>query len=274
MTISVLVRNNVHVVGAGPHTLVLGHGFGTDQTIWHQQVQALAGVGRIVLFDHVGSGGSDLGAWSPQRYSSLDSYGEDLLEILDALALDRVTYVGHSLGAMVGILAARREAGRFERMILLNASPRYLNDKGYHGGFEQADLDGLFYPMSRDYQAWAAGFALQMLGLQPAATAAGKFLPTLAALRPDIAVSVARAAFLSDYRAIIPEHRVPTLIIQPTDDFAVPAAVGEYLLAQMPDARLVYVAARGHLSHVTNAVAVNALIHEYLAQGQERSAGI
>jgi sigma-B regulation protein RsbQ len=265
MTSSALVRNHVRVVGSGTRTVVLGHGFGSDQCAWQQQVHALGREFRIVLFDHVGCGNSDPAAWSPTRYRTLYSYAEDLLEILDELDFADIAYVGHSLGAMVGILAAQQDAKRFARMVLLNASPRYLNDGGYYGGFEQADLDALFFAMASNYQAWVASFGLQLLGTHTNSPAADEFILTLSALRPDIALTIARAAFQSDFRAEISTHRVPSLVVQPSDDFAVPTVVGEYLVTHMLSGRIAHIASHGHLPHVTSPDVITGIIRDYLA---------
>lgn len=264
MTSSVLARNHVRVLGEGDQTLVLGHGFGSDQTIWQGQVQAFQAHYRIVLFDHVGSGGSDLHAFSPQRYRSLYNYGDDLLEILDELDLRQVFYVGHSLGAMAGLLAAEHDPQAFARLVLIGSSPRYLNDGDYYGGFEQADLDALFHAMASNYQAWASSFAPQIIGSQNESRLAQRFAQSLAAMRPDIALSTARTAFLSDHRAVLPTIQTPTLAIQPTADPVVPLGIGEYFVAHKPNTRLNTIDADGHLPHVTHPHEVTALIRAYL----------
>ncbi len=153
MTSSVLNRNHVHVAGDGASTVVFGHGFGTDQTIWRQQVAALGDDVRIVLFDHVGCGQSDLAAFSPVRYRTMYSYADDLGQILEELDLSDVYYIGHSMSVAVGMLAYLQAPERFARIVSIVGSPRYLNEPGYHGGFEQADLDALFAAMAANYEA-------------------------------------------------------------------------------------------------------------------------
>jgi sigma-B regulation protein RsbQ len=259
-----LIRNNVRVVGGGDTTVVLAHGFGSDQTAWRHQCEVLAPRHRLVLFDHVGAGSTDPAAYSPQRYRSLHSYAADLLEIIAALKLRRAAYIGHSMGAMIGLLAALEEPELFERMVFIGGSPRYLNEPGYRGGFEQADLDAIYAAMASNYQAWVGGFAGPAMGYPERADLAAEFARTLSELRPDIALAMARVIFQSDHRAALPSLRVPTLILQTEQDIAVPVAVGEYMASQLAHARLKVLPARGHLPHLSAPAAVNEALLEFL----------
>jgi len=151
MTTSVLERNHINILGNGTQTIIFAHGFGSDQTAWRHQVAAFASDYRIVLFDHVGAGKSDFSAYSPHRYSSLYSYAEDLLEICHELKLTNSILVGHSVSGMISLLAALIDPSCFSQLIFVGASPRYLNDVGYVGGFDQSDLDALYGAMSANY---------------------------------------------------------------------------------------------------------------------------
>jgi sigma-B regulation protein RsbQ len=246
-------RNHVHVLGQGNRTIVFAHGFGSDQSGWRHQVAAFAPAYRIVLFDHVGAGQSDLTAYSPIRYSSLYSYAEDLLELCAGLELSQVILVGHSVSGMVSLLAALIDPDRFQQLIFIGASPRYLNDAavGYVGGFEQADLDALYGAMSSNYYAWASGFAPLVMGNPERPELAIEFANTLSAIRPDIAQAVARTIFQSDHRADLPKVTIPTVILQSNNDIAVPLAVGQYMAEQIPQSRLINLNARGHLPHLS-----------------------
>jgi sigma-B regulation protein RsbQ len=257
-------RNNVRVVGSGQRTLVFAHGFGTDQTAWRHQEAAFAGDHRLVLFDHVGVGGSDLAAYSPRRYQSLHSYAADVLEVLAELDIKGASYVGHSMSAMIGLLAAKEEPERFERMIFVSASPRYLNDEGYHGGFEQKDMDALHEAMASNYHAWASGFAPIVAGNPEQPELALDFARTLSALRPDISLAMSRLIYASDHRADLGSLKAPTLIIQSRQDVAVPVEVGEYLSRHILDARMSLINARGHLPHMSSPAAVIAAIRSFL----------
>lgn len=251
MRTSIFERNNVKILGDGSKTIIFAHGFGSDQTAWRHQVEAFASDYRIVLFDHVGAGKSDFSAYSPRRYSSLYSYSEDLLDLCAELKLTQCILVGHSVSGMVSLLAALVEPQRFSQLIFISASPRYLNDEGYFGGFEQSDLDSLYAAMSSNYYAWVSGFAPIAMGNPEQPELAMEFANTLAAIRPDIAQAVARVIFQSDHRAELPRLRLPTTILQASDDIAVPIEVGQYMADKIADSQLIPIQARGHLPHIS-----------------------
>lgn len=251
MATSILERNNVKVLGNGDRTLVFAHGFGSAQSAWRHQVAAFAPNFRIVLFDHVGAGESDFTAYSPRRYSSLYSYAEDLLDLCAELKLAECILVGHSVSGMVSLLAALVEPQLFSQLIFVGASPRYLNDDGYVGGFEQSDLDALYAAMSSNYYAWASGFAPLVMGNPDKPELAQEFAKTLAAIRPDIAQAVARVIFESDHRQELPRLQVPTLILQSSNDIAVPLEVGKYIADKMSQSQLINIDAQGHLPHLS-----------------------
>jgi sigma-B regulation protein RsbQ len=265
LTTRILARNHVNLLGQGSKTIIFAHGFGTDQTAWCNQVKVFEPNYRIVLFDLVGCGQSDLSAYSPRRYSSLYSYGEDLLDLCHELKLENCIFVGHSVSGMLGILAALSEPKRFSQLILLNPSPRYLNDGEYIGGFEQSDLDGVYGAMSSNYHAWASGFAQAMMGNPDQPELARGFARTLSGMRPDIAVAIAKTIFQSDHRGDLSRLEVPTTILQSTHDPAVPAGVGEYMVQQIPKSRLVPIVAEGHLPHLSKPEAVSAAIASCLS---------
>jgi len=257
-------RNNARIVGKGSRTVVFAHGFGTDQTAWRHQEAVFVEERRVVLFDHVGAGRSDPAAYSPRRYQSLRSYAADLLELLAELDLAEVDYVGHSMSGMIGLLAALEEPERFRKMVFIGASPRYLNDGGYRGGFEQAEIDALYEAMTGSYHAWASGFAGAAMENPDRPELAQEFAATLCAIRPDIALAVSRLIFQSDHRADLPGLEVPTLIVQTRSDVAVPHEVGEYLARHIPGAELEVIDAHGHLPHMSAPDAVNAALRAYL----------
>lgn len=265
MTSSILQRNNVNQLGSGQQTIIFAHGFGSDQTAWHHQIQAFAAKYRIVLFDHVGAGQSDFSAYSPRRYSGLYSYAEDLLDICATLKLNQCILVGHSVSGMVSLLAALVEPERFSQLIFIGASPRYLNDDDYFGGFEQADLDSLYAAMSSNYHAWVSGFAPLAMGNPERPELSLEFARTLIAIRPDIAQAVARVIFQSDHRADLPKLKVPTTILQSDNDVAVPPQVGKYLAEHIPRSRFLPIAAQGHLPHISAPDKVNTAIASCLS---------
>lgn len=258
-------RNNVRVLGTGGPTIVFAHGFGTDQTAWRHQVEAFAPTHRVVLFDHVGCGKSDLTAYSPRRYGSYHGYAEDLLELCAELDIEECTLVGHSMSCLISLLASLVEPKRFRRLVFLSASPRYLNEEGYHGGFEQADLDALYAAMSSNYYAWASGFAPIAMGNPERPELATEFAATLSEVRPDIALAVLRMAFQSDHRDDLPRLTVPTLIIQANEDVAVPVEVGRYMASKIRSSKLAHINARGHLPHMSAPDEVTRAIQAFVA---------
>jgi sigma-B regulation protein RsbQ len=264
---SILQRNHVHSLGQGKQTIIFAHGFGSDQTAWRHQVAVFKSLYRIVLFDHVGAGQSDMATYSPRRYSSLYSYAEDLLELCAELKLSDAILVGHSVSGMVSLLAALVDPSRFCQLIFVGASPRYLNDRAtnYIGGFEQSDLDALYASMSSNYYAWVNGFAPLVMGNPERPELAREFINTLSAIRPDIAQAVARVIFQSDHRAELPRLKVPTVILQSSNDIAVPPEVGKYMADKIPDAKLILINAHGHLPHLSAPDVVTKTLTECLA---------
>ena len=265
MATSIMQRNNVRLLGNGSQTIIFAHGFGSDQTAWRHQVEAFSSDYRIVLFDHVGAGKSDFSAYSPRRYSSLYSYAEDLLDLCAQLKLTKCILVGHSVSGMVSLLAALVEPDCFSKLIFIDASPRYLNDVGYVGGFEQSELDAFYAAMSSNYYAWASGFAPIAMATQDKPELAKEFANTLAAVRPDIAQAVARVIYQSDHRAELSRLAVPSVILQASDDIAVPPEVGQYMADKIPQSKLVRIAARGHLPHISAPNVVTSAIASCIA---------
>lgn len=260
---SVIKRNHVHIVGSGTKHMVLAHGFGTDQTSWRGQVGELAKRYRVVLFDHMGCGGSEIDGYSPHRYRSLRSYAFDMLEMLHDLDVSNAYFVGHSMSGMIGLLAAIEEPSAFCKLIFVGASPRYLNDVDYVGGFVPAELEALYQAMRTNYYAWASGFAPVAMQNAGNPSLAQQFMATLQALRPDIALSLAKVIFESDHRAELDKVDLPTLVLQTRADIAVPMAVGEYLAKHLKCGSLQILDAEGHFPQMSAPDAVTAAILDF-----------
>nr|AHW84478.1 alpha-beta hydrolase KAI2b [Marchantia polymorpha] len=226
---SSLEAHNVRVVGSGDEIVVLGHGFGTDQSCWKHLVPHLVKNYQVVLFDLMGSGTTNPESFNLQRYSTLNGYADDLLAILEELEIERCIFVGHSVSAMVGCLASLERPDAFSKIVLVSASPRYLNEPFYFGGFEQEDLNQLFEAMQSNFKAWVTGFAPLAVGADIEAPVVQEFARTLFNIRPDIALSVVKTIFQSDVRKILPLVTVPCHILQSTKDLAVPVVVAHYL---------------------------------------------
>lgn len=262
----IIQKFNVTVVGQGEPTIVLAHGFGSDQTAWRHQVEAFAGQHRIVLFDHLGCGKADVSDYHPQRYNSLSSYAEDVLQIYAALGLRDTVYVGHSVSAMIGALASLGRPSFCTGLIFVGASPRYLNDGAYIGGFTQADLELLYAVMADDYLSWTNGFAPLAMSNPERPELGREFARSLGAMRADIAQSVARVIFESDVRSQLPAILPPVLVLQSQDDPIVPSQVADYLAVHIPLSRLRILKAQGHLPQISAPAEVTAAIHSFLAE--------
>lgn len=244
-------RNNVQVHGQGSTTLVLSHGFGSNQQMWHYMLRLFAGRYRIVTFDLVGSGGADAAAYDRAKYSTLHGYAADLLDIMDAFCDGPSVYVGHSVGAMIGLLAGIRRPERFAAQVMVGPSPRYIDDGAYTGGFAPADIEDLLDAMAGNYLGWSSSMAPSLMGAVHGAALGGELADAFSSSDPDIARHFAAVTFLSDHRADLPLSTTPTLILQSTEDPVVPMAVGEYLHTHIAGSELAVIANVGHYPHMS-----------------------
>jgi sigma-B regulation protein RsbQ len=267
MTDAVLARNNVKVFGAGTQPMLFAHGFGCDQNMWRFVAPAFADDYRIVLFDYVGSGRSDLGAYDPERYARLEGYAGDVLDVIHALDLHDVIFVGHSVSSMVGVIAANREPERFARLILIGPSPRYINDPpGYVGGFERADIEGLLDMMDKNFIGWANFLAPVIMKNADRPELGAELEASFCSTDPVIARRFAEATFFSDNRADLARMHVPALVLQCAEDAIAPDIVGEYVSDALPNATLQRMRATGHCPHMSHPEETIALIREYLGR--------
>ena len=245
-------RNNVVVHGRPEaQPMVFAHGFGCDQNMWRFVWPEFADDYRIVLFDHVGAGGSDAGAFDPVRYGSLRGYATDVLEICRELDLEEVVFVGHSVSAMIGALAAADDPDRFERLVLVGPSPRYIDDDDYVGGFTREDIEGLLDSMDSNYLGWSSQMAPVIMGNEDRPELGEELTNSFCRADPDIARQFARTTFLSDNREDL--ARVPTrsLILQCSHDAIAPEAVGAYVHSRLPNSDLVQLSATGHCPNLS-----------------------
>jgi sigma-B regulation protein RsbQ len=261
------VRDRNHVVEHGPpdaRPIVFAHGFGCDQNMWRYVWPEFAGDHRVVLFDHVGAGQSDSRAFDPQRYSSLGGYADDVLEICRSLDLTDLVFVGHSVSAMIGVLAAGAEPNRFGGLVLVGPSPRYVDDDGYVGGFTRADIDGLLDAMDSNYLGWSSTMAPVIMGNPDRPELGRELSNSFCQADPEIARHFARVTFLSDNRADLPRVATPSLVLQCSDDIIAPTVVGEYVHAQLANSELVYLDARGHCPNLSAPDETLAAIRSFL----------
>lgn len=245
-------RNAVTVTGnpAGP-PMMFAHGFGCDQNMWRFVTPAFADSHRIVLFDHVGYGSSDLAAYDAGRYSSLDGYTADVLEIVEEHDLRDVVFVGHSVSAMIGVLAAIREPDRFARLVLVGPSPRYLDDDGYVGGFTRADIEEMLDSLDSNYLGWSSAMAPVIMGNPDRPELGAELTNSFCRTDPDVASRFARVTFFSDNRADLPRLRTPALVLQCSDDVIAPTAVGEFVHREIPGSTFVQLRATGHCPNLS-----------------------
>ena len=265
----VLARNNVHVTGAahGP-TIMFAHGFGCSQAMWRLVAPAFEHDHRVVAFDHIGAGEADLDAYDRTRHATLDGYAHDVLEIADALDVRHGIFVGHSVSAMIGVLACIAEPDRFDDLVLVGPSPRYLNDDGYHGGFARADVDELLDLIDRNHLGWSAALAPMIMGNPERPQLAAELEASFCRTDPDIARRFARTTFLSDNRDDLAHVNARTLVLQCTDDAIAPTEVGTYVANQIPNSQLVHLAATGHCPNLSAPEATVTAIRAFLADRQ------
>ncbi|MEU0674694.1 alpha/beta hydrolase [Streptomyces sp. NPDC006172] len=260
-------RNNVTITGnpEGP-VVVLAHGFGCDQNMWRLTVPALAEDYRVVLFDYVGSGGSDLAAFTEDRYATLSGYARDVVEVCEALDLRDAAFVGHSVSAMVGVLAADMAPERIGSLVMVAPSPRYIDDDGYRGGFSAADIDELLESLESNYLGWSAAMAPVIMGNGERPELGEELTNSFCATDPDMARVFARTTFLSDSRDDLKTVRVPTLVLDCVQDVIAPREVGAYVHRAVPGSTLVTLDATGHCPHLSAPEATNAAITGFLAE--------
>jgi sigma-B regulation protein RsbQ len=261
----VLKRNNVRVLGKGTQPILFAHGFGCDQKMWRFIIPAFENDYRIILFDYVGSGRSDASEYDFERYSTLDGYAQDVLEICEALDLRDIIYVGHSVSSMVGVLAANRAPERFSHLVMVGPSPRYINDEGYVGGFNRADIEGLLDLMDKNYIGWANFLAPVVMKNEERPELTQELNESFCSTDPKITRRFAETTFFSDNRQDVRSVRVPSLIMQCSEDAIAPVDVGNYLLRTMPKSTLRLLKATGHCPHISHPEETIEVIKSYLA---------
>ncbi len=263
--LNVLNRNNVHVQGNNGPVLLYAHGFGCNQTMWNQVTPYFESTHRQVLFDYVGSGKSDLASFDAKRYSSLQGYAQDVLDVCDALGLSNgVTFVGHSVSCSVGLLASIARPELFDRLVLLGPSPCFLNHPpDYLGGFEREDLEALLSLMDQNYIGWANYLAPVVSGETEAGALTGKLSDSFCSTDPTVASVFAQTTFFSDNRADLPLVLRPCLILQHREDALAPLGVGEYMHANLQGSTLKVLDVIGHCGHMSQPFLVAEAMRNY-----------
>jgi sigma-B regulation protein RsbQ len=262
---SVQYRNNVRCHGDGPATIMFVHGYGCDQTMWRFIYPSFLGRYRVVLLDLVGSGDSDLSAYDREKYSTLHGHAEDVLDVIDLYAKAPVVFVGHSVSAMIGMLAANISPEKFVAQIMVGPSASYINDGDYVGGYNPEDIEGLLKLMEIDYGDWVKRMAPAIMGT-PHPALSKELLNRFERNDPEIARHFARVTFTSDHRDDVRKSTVPALILQCSDDLIAPREVGDYLHANLANSQLAVVDNVGHCPHMSAPSASSDVINSYLEQ--------
>jgi sigma-B regulation protein RsbQ len=266
--VTVIARNNVTVSGRPDgRPLVFAHGFGCDQAMWRHVAPAFADEYRVVLFDHVGAGRSDLSAWDPARYRRLDGYAGDVVEIVEALELPPVVFVGHSVSAVIGVLAAAQRPDLFDRLVLVGPSPRYTDDGDYRGGFSAAEIDELLETMDGNYLGWSRHIAPVIMGVPQQPELGEELAASFCRTDPAIARHFARTTFLSDNREDLERVRTPALVVQSRQDVIAPPEVGRYVHEHLRGSEFVLLDATGHCPNLSAPRQLVEAMDAYLTQG-------
>jgi sigma-B regulation protein RsbQ len=239
-------RNNVHISGRGTQPMIFAHGFGCDQTMWRHIAHAFEDNYRVILFDYVGSGKSDHTRYNPMRYGSLEGYAQDILEICEALQLRDVIFVGHSVSAMIGMIAAKDSPQLFKAMVMACPNACYVNEPGYEGGFDKDELEALVMTIGAG-KGWTKALAPAVMGNPERPQLARELEALFCEMNPDVARDFARITFLSDHRPLISQHKTPTLVLQTAEDIVAPVSAGEFIRRYMQSSTLVQMKATGHV---------------------------
>ena len=264
MTTNIVARNNIITFGEGQQPIVFAHGFGCDQNMWRFVTPSFEKEYKIILFDYVGCGASDLSAYNIERYSSLQGYAQDLLEVCEAMNVRDAIFVGHSVSSMIGLLASLYAPQYFKRIIMIGPSPRYINDVDYNGGFSRRDIEGLLETMDKNYIGWANFLAPAVMGNSDRPELGEELTQSFCSTDPVIARRFAEVTFFSDNRQDIKKARVPSLVMQCAEDIIAPVEVGYYMEANMPGSTLRLMKASGHCPHLSAPDETVAIIKDYL----------
>jgi sigma-B regulation protein RsbQ len=265
MAKSVSLRNHVRSFGKGSQPMLFAHGFGCDQNMWRYITPAFENDYRIVLFDYVGAGKSDVSAYNAERYQSLQGYAQDVLDICEEMQLTDVIFVGHSVSSMVGLLAAIEKPNYFSRIVMVAPSPCYINEEGYVGGFEKKDIEGLLETMEKNYIGWANFLAPAIMANSDRPHLGEELTESFCSTDPVIANQFARATFFADNRRDLPKLKVPSIILQCSEDIIAPLEVGDYLHQNLSNSTLKVMKAHGHCPHMSEPEETIKVIKEYLS---------
>ena len=248
---SVIQRNNVKIAGEGQRAMIFAHGFGCDQNMWRFVEPAFRNGFRTVLFDHVGAGASDLSAYSKDKYSTLEGYADDVVEIGKELGLEGAVFVGHSVSAMIGAIAAAKAPEMISDLVLVGPSPRYIDDGDYVGGFSESQIEELLDFLDSNHMGWSQAMAPAIMGNPDRPELGAELSNSFCRTDPEIAKHFARTTFMSDNRADLAKVKARTLVLQCSDDIIAPLGVGEHVHRNIPGSKLVIMKATGHCPNLS-----------------------
>ncbi len=262
---NVILRNNVQVTGPrGARAMVFAHGFGCDQNMWRFVAPAFESDSKIVLFDHVGAGGSDLTAYDKAKYSTLQGYADDVIEIGRALELSDAVFVGHSVSAMIGVLASLKAPDLFGRLVLIGPSARYIDDDKYVGGFSEKQIAELLEFLEDNHMGWSTAMAPSIMGNPDRPELSEELTNSFCRTDPEIAKAFARVTFTSDNRQDLQKVTVPTVILQCAEDIIASEEVGKFVRDAIPGSEIVYLKATGHCPNLSAPEEVVAAIRAHV----------
>ena len=244
-------RNNVKTQGSGDRAMVFAHGFGCDQNMWRFVWPAFADAYRIVLFDHVGCGASDLSAYDAGKYGSLEGYADDVIAICRELGITHGVFVGHSVSAMIGAIASLKALDIFDDLIMIGPSPRYINDEGYTGGFSEQQIHELLDFLDANHMGWSQAMAPAIMGNPERPELGEELTNSFCMTDPEIAKKFARVTFLSDNRSDLSAVKARSLVLQCSEDVIAPKSVGEYVAKQLPNSQFTILDATGHCPNLS-----------------------
>jgi sigma-B regulation protein RsbQ len=262
---NVVARNAVRISGVPEgRPMVFVHGFGCDQAMWRFVAPDFEVDHRVVLLDLVGSGKSDLSAYDPEKYNSLQGYADDIVEICRELELRDVVLVGHSVSAMIGVLACQQAPELFGALVMVGPNPRYVDDGDYVGGFSRTDIAGLLDALDANHLGWSRQMAPVIMGNADRPELAEELTNSFCRTDPGIAAQFARVTFLSDNRADLPTVAVPTLVLQCSEDAIAREVVGLFVHEQLPNSVFTQLKATGHVPHLSAPEETTAAIRAFL----------
>lgn len=261
---NILSRNAVSVSGTGDQTIIFAHGFGCSQKTWTQVAAGFADHYRVVLFDYVGAGSSDLSAYDAKKYSTLEGYAQDLLDVCSALKVEDAIFVGHSVSCMIGVIAAIKQPSFFKKLVFVSPSPYFFSEGDYEGGLDREEVTGLFTMMEANYLGWSSVMAPLIMGNPRQPQLGAELTASFCATDPEIARQFARVTFFSDNRSYLPQLKVESLTLQCKDDMLAPVGIGSYIKDHTFNNTLVNMAATGHCPHLSAPDETIAVITDYL----------